>query len=84
MIAAWSAICFVEAPGTCLDKVGRAAVFNFVLYMAKGLRQFLEAGSHSQRSPDRGLFSCLMPLASHDLFVSAFSTASGFLSITVK
>ncbi len=28
--------------------------------------------------------SCLMPLASHDLFMSAFSTASGFLSITVK
>ncbi len=25
-----------------------------------------------------------LPLACHDLFVSAFSTASGFLSITVK
>jgi hypothetical protein len=38
---------------------------------------------HSQRSLDRGLFSCLMPFASHDLFMSAFSAASGFLSITV-
>ena len=28
--------------------------------------------------------SCLMALASHDLFMRAFSTASGFLSITVK
>jgi len=28
--------------------------------------------------------SCLMPFASHDLFTSAFFTASGFLSITVK
>jgi len=28
--------------------------------------------------------SCLTAFASHDLFVSAFSTASGFLSITVK
>ncbi len=28
--------------------------------------------------------SCLLPLASHHLFMSAFSTASGFLSITVK
>ena len=28
--------------------------------------------------------SCLVPFASHDLFMSAFSTASGFLSITVK
>jgi hypothetical protein len=35
-------------------------------------------------NPNRGLFSCLMPLASHDLFMRAFSTASGFRSITVK
>ncbi len=28
--------------------------------------------------------SCPMPFAAHDLFMSAFSTASGFLSITVK
>ncbi len=28
--------------------------------------------------------SCLMPFASHGLFMRAFSTASGFLSITVK
>jgi hypothetical protein len=28
--------------------------------------------------------SRLMPFASHDLFMSAFSAASGFLSITVK
>ena len=28
--------------------------------------------------------SCPTPLAGHGLFMSAFSTASGFLSITVK
>ncbi|MGB7592798.1 MAG: hypothetical protein WBO19_16300, partial [Terriglobia bacterium] len=42
------------------------------------------AGSRDQCNPDRGLFSCLMPFAPHDLFMSAFSTASGFPSITVK
>jgi hypothetical protein len=44
----------------------------------------MKAGSGGQRSPDRGAFSCLMPFASHDLFMRALSTASGFLSITVK
>jgi hypothetical protein len=43
-----------------------------------------ESGSHDEGSPDRGVFSSLIPLASHDLFISAFSTASGLLSIPVK
>ena len=40
--------------------------------------------SHGQLFPDGGVLSRLMCFASHDLFMGAFSTACGFLSITVK
>jgi hypothetical protein len=43
-----------------------------------------ESGSHGQRNPAPAVFLCLIPFASHALFMRAFSTASGFLSITVK
>jgi hypothetical protein len=40
--------------------------------------------SAGERALRYHLASCLMALASHDLFMRAFSTASGFLPITVK
>jgi hypothetical protein len=43
-----------------------------------------EAASSRQCRLNGGLFSCLIPFASHGLFIRAFSTASAFLAITVK
>jgi hypothetical protein len=70
----------VQPHGKCF-RHDRAPSFVFIMNINECA---LTVKRHGQRRPNRGLFSCLMLFASHHLFMRAFSTASGFLSITVK